>query len=193
MCKITPWLTPPSHSTPHSFVCPFILPMAPTQNSTTLWLGIGIAGSGGPGFCFGLFFFFNWNRCICSSGWLRTPVSYKRGKNIHGGLIINHKWSVTEERNSQERLFNITTLILFLSQKAPEEPWAAWWSFRHTTHCTCVLFGKVKHLFYHFLKVILIFNGKWQRGSVKKYNMALLLVKTLFILVHIKKMTFLYI
>lgn len=48
-------------------------------------------------------------------------MSYKTGKNIHGGLIINHKWSGTEKRNSQERLFNIITLILFLSQKAPEE------------------------------------------------------------------------
>lgn len=65
--------------------------------------------------------FFNGNRCICSSGWLRTFVSYKRGKNIHGGLIINHKWSGTEERNSQERLFNMKIFILFLSQKAPEE------------------------------------------------------------------------
>lgn len=34
---------------------------------------------------------------------------------------MNQKWSRTEERNSQERLFNIITLILFLSQKAPEK------------------------------------------------------------------------
>lgn len=48
----------PSLSAPHSFVCPFILPTAPTQNSTTLWPGVGIGGGGGLGFCFGLGVFY---------------------------------------------------------------------------------------------------------------------------------------
>lgn len=48
--------------------------------------------------------------------WLAQDFCELQKRKKYGGLIISHKWSGTEERNSQERLCNIVTLILFLSK-----------------------------------------------------------------------------